>query len=575
MVNTILNKILIIFKTQWKIIFIVALVLIASSSIKLFAATQLGYLGDEPDDFANLNLDIEKTRNFYNGIISAEQSRLSHFVTAPIVYFAGNKYLFLSRVVSILAFNAFLVTVYLLLRLHLNRTRSLFGLITIASSCYLFSYSFLAMTSSGSVYLFLSTLSVYVYLRQIKNGVSKKSTHIALLGVIFGLAMSAKLFGILLLAATAFYDFMLQKQWKNPLSKSDITKVVQSHQFKAVFLFYFFWICINIVPISSALKLSMFVVLIPLIIGYFIYSAALERYSLNSFVRWLHIAIVAGMILIVTSPIYLNVKNVVKIFNWSDEWNSVNIIINPSIYDPFTTISVKYGLVAGILLIVSILFLAYKKRLSQLFSDYGLIFIILGVFLLIFMVVNNYFAWYPLVIFWILYIPFCYVFPEKITLNPKIITLALLLLLIPANEVYRYIKLFPNGQTDGAQYGEQYVGWNKPGFITFEALPLLKEYVSNSGYFPSELTVVDCALIPDHLERYNRYVIETINYYLQREEVYNFRCSENKVKSDYKYVMISNYTSKSFTSDLMVNYKVDKQFYVNSVNVATIWVRNE
>lgn len=559
-------------KTHWKVVLIIALVIVASSAVKMFASSQLGYLGDEPDDFANLSLDISKTSSLFDGVMSSEQSRLPHFIVMPFFAFAGDAKLFMARLVSLLAFNGFLIVFYLLLRLHLSRARALFGFIAVASSSFLFSYSFLAMTSSNSLYLFLSTLSMYVYLRQTKKGETKNSTQMAVLGLIFGLAMGAKLFGVILLAIVAFYDFVKRKQWKLVLAKRDIKKLSLSHQFRAVIIFYAVWLGVNIIPSSPAVKATLFVVILPLTVGYFIYSVVNEKFTLNSYVRWLYVTVVSGLFLILASPIYLNIKNVIGIFNWSEKWNSVNVIMNPSFFDPFITIGVKFGLVAGVLLSASLLILAYKKQLSKMLKEYGLLFLVFAVFLLIFLLVTNYFAWYPLVIFWILYIPFCYIFPEKIRRSTLSIIVALLLMLIPVYEVYRYAKIFPNGQTDGAQYGDDYVGWNKPGFITFEGLPLLRDYILG-GAFNDEVVVAKCVLIPEQLDRYTKYVTRTINYYLYEEGVNNFLCLEGKLQDDYKYIATSNYTSLSFIATLEDDYVKQKEFYVNTVNVATLWVK--
>lgn len=554
---------------------VIFMVLVSVSAVKLYSATQLGYLGDEPDDFANISKDIQSIKTFFDNTISAEQSRLPHIVTLPFIYFAGNEKLFAARVVSILAFNAFLIVFYLILRLNLSRSRSMFGFIAAACSSFLFSYSLLAMTSSNSLYIFLSALSIYLYLRQTKKGNSKNSKQVATLGMVFGLAMAAKLFGVIVLTVVMVYDFIRQKQWKNLIEFDELKKITKSMQFIGVLVFYIIWLGVNLLPVSSALKLSIFVIAIPIISLYFIYFAILENFKVESFIRWVYLTLVAGMFLVISSPIYLNFKNVLGIFDWSEKWNSVNIIVNPSIYDPFITIGIKFGLIACIVLVFTILFLLFKKRLITMFKEYGLLFLIFGVFSLIFMLVTNYFAWYPLVIFWILYIPLCYVFPKKFNKNSASLLIGLALLVcIPLYETYRYLNLFPNAQTDGAQYGEEYVGWNKPGFITFEGMPLLRDYIL-SGQVEDENIIAKCVLIPEHVDKYRRYVLSTINIYMKQEGVDNFKCIDAESDIKFKYVITSNYTSDSFINSLSEDYIGKKEFYVNTVNVATIWEKND
>lgn len=569
MFKNILTKIL-----KNKHLLIVGLTLIIITSFKLYAASQIGILGDEPDDFANIALDNAAVKNFYNDISSAEQSRLPHNISLPFILLSNNHQVFAARFISILVFTGFLLVFYFLLRLHLNKPRALFGFLLASFSSYMFSFSVFAMTTSNSLYLLFSTLALYLYLKQRKEKTINQSWQIAYLGVIFGLAMASKLFGVILFFIVLIFDFIKYKRWQNIIDIKETKKLFASNQGVLIIIFFLFWLLINFVPILPIYKLILLSPLLLLTLGGFIYFAIKEKLKLNSMIQWVYCLAISGMVLIVASPIYLNIKNVINIFDWTENWNGVaGITINPTFWDPFLTIGIKFGIVSGIFLVATIIALVATKQFKKMVSDYGLLFIVFGSFLTIFFAVTNFIMWYPLVIFWILYIPFCYVIPENPSRKPIDAVVIVILLAIPSYEVFRYAKLFPYSHTDGAQYGSQYVGWNKPGFITFDAMPMLKDYVYEN-YNSLEYTTADCALLPRTIERYNKYAVENFNYYLEQKGIYNFECvNVNKAERDL--VITSNYTEQDFVDSLYDDYSAEEEFYINTVKTVTVWKKKQ
>jgi hypothetical protein len=54
-----------------------------------------------------------------------------------------------------------------------------------------------------------------------------------------------------------------------------------------------------------------------------------------------------------------------------------------------------------------------------------------------------------------------------------IVVAALSFVVILTGNVWRYASWYPYGHFDGAQYGNEYVGWNRAGLVSFEILPAL------------------------------------------------------------------------------------------------------
>ena len=541
--------------------------------VKIVAAHRLSYIADEPDDFTNILSDVAKAPLFFVGALSPDQGRLSHLLTLPALLAGKTGALFVGRLISIFAYSFFLVAVYKLLRLRLSSLQSFFGMVITGSSSYLMSFSVFAMTTSNNFFMLFGTLALYYYLKHFNGNQKSGIFQAGVLGVYLGLTTSAKLFGVIILLTVLLYDAVLHHRDKRDYHKSDFRSYINSDLGKLNSLFVAVWLLINIWPTYPGLKL---VIMIAVSLGYLGYlwlclSDQKNATARNGFIfRWLLIIHTAFIITIISSPIYFNIRNVLGIFNWFHAWNSTSFIVHASRFDFFTLVGVKFGLIAGVYVVTALALLIKRRQLGRLWQDFSLLWLVFLVFALIFIRATFFVAWYPLFIFWFLYLPLCYVMPEHIRwTKPTTVLLAILLFALPVYENVRYLRLFPYGQTDGAQLGSQYVGWNRPGFITFEGIPLIATYLE-SGAVPAGHMA--CLLVQN--QRYNGYAVQVINAYLVQHNVTNLSCVKTTKYTTSSTVLTSVYSDPTELKGITTHYHAQKTIVVNTVPVVTVWRKN-
>ena len=499
--------------------------------LKLYAAHKLSYIGDELNDIRHINLDISDYRNFFSHIEDPAQSRLSQLICIPIILLFRTNALFATRILSIVINSIYLFVFFRLLRLKLSFSRSMYGTVLASLSCYLFSFSILNMSSSDNTYILFSTLALYLYLKnhaKISNKLSIKDT--AVLGIVIGLSIAAKLFGLTILVSVFIYDFWMH--YKNKATRVEIinTKLSSSRSSLKLgtlnFSFLLIWIEVNIAPLPSVLKFYLMVgaSILYLIACIYMYLHENSKETAKNLIeKWILLTTTALITTIIFSPIYFNINNIFEIRNWLQSWSSQSTGLIHSYKDIYIIIAVKFGLFAGALLAIALLKLYKTGRLKALINDYLLLIIVAIIQLIIFTFSEWLLTWYALMIFPFLYIPFAYIWPDKKILSKRFSSNLLIaaLIFIPIFEQYRYIKIFPYGETDGAQFGPKYVGSNKPGFITFEFIPeLVKFFKNNQSTYENK--DIFCAISNNTV--INDYVIDVVNTELHNAGLHNTKC---------------------------------------------------
>lgn len=275
---------------------------------------------------------------------------------------------------------------------------------------------------------------------------------------------------------------------------------------------------------------------------------------------------------LIVSPIHLNFMNIYKLTKWSSLWHHNKNYINPSRFDIFTIIGIKLGVFVIVLTLLSIIFLIANKKLIQFLKDYALILLIIVLNLAIFVWVKFVIVWYPLFIMPFLYLPLIYVFPKDlIKIRQPLIAIMLgILFLVPIMEQVRYWKLFPFGHIDGAQYGEEYIGWNKPGMITFESMNYVAKYFKENEHYLDSGSI-DCKVVRSDII-FSDWAPRLINLILSQQGASGFSCSNKYDELPSKYALTSVYTDSSSLAKINQDYKTIHLFNEAGVPFARLWV---
>ncbi len=543
--------------------------------VKFSAATQLNYYSDEPDDYGNIIGDLKTIPSFFDRIASADQARLPHLVTVPITIVFGDDSLLPSRMLYIAIHLAYLVVIYKLFRLSLSKVKALYGLAMVALSAYLFSFSVFTMTTSSSLFLLLGTLMVYVYLRYVPPPGVKKIVSVntvAILGVVSGLALASRFFAVLILVSIFMHDAYINRRL---LKKNNTYRIWQLPYENLNIIFTIIFITINIVVTDPILKL---IAIAGLIVYYGIYFIVEylghrdKRLDVGFLSKWVVIVHTAFVFTLLGSPVHLNIKNIVRIFEWSSTWHKVENYINPSRFDIFTIMGVKTGWLAGIAILCALGLIAWRRQMAVFVKTYLLFIILILIHLIVFLKVKYVIVWYPLFLMPFFYLPLAYIFPDtkKQILNPLGFCLLLVLLFIPLQEQYRYWRLYPYGHIDGAQYGKEYIGWNKPGAITFEATGQVADYfVANQQSLPPG--TIDCRMTTS--VKYNPWASRLLSLILADAGWYMYQCLDMPQEADSPYAITSLYIPDSELESLSQLYKKEKVFTEKGIPIATLWVK--
>lgn len=465
----------------WFVLAVLTIVLLYCGVVKITAATQMSYFTDEPEDAMIVASDISTAPYFFESSRAPDQARLPHLVALPITLAFSDQALLATRVLYIFIHIIYLCLIYKLFRLHVSRLQALYGFALTALSSYLFSFSIFTMTSSNNLYLLFGTLVVYLYMKQPRGTSSANLRDLTLLGITLGLALGTRFLSAIILGTIFVYDAWSQRDilrqqkdtfkqlWKFPYS------VLNGGFCVAI-------IIINLMPRTPYLQIGLTAVTV---VGYMILLGReyrlrnTRKLPLSFLQRWLLIGSTATVFTFLASPVHLNLRNIMPIFQWSSIWHKTTNFINPSWFDIFTVIGVKTGWIVGILIALAIGLIAWRRQMGKFVKTYALPILLVIIHMLIFVKIKYIIAWYPLFLIPFFYLPFVYIFPKSLQAlkRPSQAVLFVILMLIPLSEQYRYWRLFPYGHIDGAQYSRQYIGWNKPGIVTFEGLNQIATYL--------------------------------------------------------------------------------------------------
>jgi hypothetical protein len=470
------------------------LIILLFLCLRLAALLTLPQLGDEPDDLNILRIDMGSLEHFFltPQTYELEQSRLPFLISAPLVLAFKEKALIPLRLLFYACHLGYLALSFYLVWLITGRRRAaLVYVLLLATSCYLASFSIFAITTGDSLYLLfhIAALASYLKSRQtwLAAGVFPGLLRLA---VLLGACTASKLFGVLLLAALALFDLLQGRGAPRKLRGVRPGVLLAAG---AVFLAAL--LLVNLAP--PPLPAAAFRLRAALVLGCG-YLGLLAAWLLREKRRpdppaaagfllfWGAVAVTAFCTTLVLSPVYLNLRNLLRTVTWFGAWNSGPLVARSRPGDMAIIMVLKYGLVScaalAALLVLNLRCAPYRLRggPGSVICSSGFLFLL--VFVIHFSIISltrHKVTWYPLAVFPFLYLPLVRLFWTAERSGSRRLKTAVLLCLalIVADNAGRYLYWFPYGHFDGAQYGREQIGWNRAGFITFEVQPDLLAYL--------------------------------------------------------------------------------------------------
>jgi len=451
---------------------------------RLIAIWQLPMIGDEPVDLAIIAWDLRKVSLFFSGVPAPDAGRLSFEVAPPIAAIYRSWDALIPLRLLFLGFHlAYFFFCYKLILEETRRKSSALVYVLLGfTSCYLAGLSFWILTAGDQLYLLLHVICIYYFRRSYKGeGEEGGLRNYLMLTLFLGLCTASKLWGVFLIVS--FFIFYCVNQ--NPFKRVRIGSVSPVKVIGVSVIFLAVLVAVNVASIGAMTKLFCAVGASWLYLMVFIswliqeHRRKFKGSAANGLLIWVALTISTFCLLLVFSPVFLNLTNIVRVFDFPKAWYQGAIVANAYWHDIPVIMIVKFGLVScGMLLLATLVFLRSRIGKKRMIAKNSFAMLMALVFIVHFCVITSVKHkgfWYPLAIFPFLYLPFVWMWNEAENARSprKIIAAAFCILVVLLDNGYRYIRWFPYTHLDGAQYGNYFIGWNKPAGVTYEAMPAL------------------------------------------------------------------------------------------------------
>jgi hypothetical protein len=550
--------------------------------VKFTAIRELGFLGDEPDDYKIIRRDLRSISSFFEESYAHDQARLPHLVSIPVILLFKKGSLLAVRLLYIGIHVIYLWLFYRMMRLKFPDSQALYCTVLVGSSAFLASFSIFAMTSSNNLFLLGIVAALYYYLRHLESATERVPERVfVIFPLLLGLCVASRLWGVFVLVSIFVYDLVLRIRERRLIStRPEGLRLVSLSLLNTLFTLS---IAVqNLLPWPPRERLVLSLVLAGLyLVGMGILWARGRSTVFMSFPwRWSLIVHGAFNFTLVLSPNYMNFANIVAIFDWHRIWNVSDVLINPNPLDIIYIVLVKFGAFNTVVLVLAMLVMYRSKELGLFVKSCSLFLLFSAVNAVFLLIPEFVVTWYPISVFQFLYLPISALITYLPRISRRFVYAGLLVLCValPAHEQVRYLRLWPYGHLDGYQYGEEFIGWSKPGFVTFEGIPLLYNHLASRS--EQELTTVIVCAVPSRM--YNRYAAEALNAHFTRRGLqrYFFLSYYDLFSPDHPLqvlrrhrglVVTSNYTPAEIVTELETTARELHRFKVLDLVVARLW----
>lgn len=569
--------------------------IIVSLYLRVYALVTLPIVGDEVEDSIILKTDSSQHPDFFENVRAPSQSRLPFEVTTPIVnllelsknQLVQNQSLIPTRLLFFVFNGLFLFICYKISRAILKeKTSSQIFLLFLITSSYLSSFSIFTLTTSDSMFLAFAALSFYLFYKScMKQNQTGVFVNPMMFAIVMALAIASKLTGVLFLIGYFIFHVVVMGTKKLRVSGMDPMAILKINLFTILGI-----LIVNALDIfSPAEKVAAVLLIVCAYVLLLTVQIVMAKRSAKSFevpvvTFWAVIVSTCFLMTIAISPIYININNVLGAVGWFSEFGGGEggMLEGSKFYDLPFILLVKFGLISTFLLIIpTAIFI--KERLYKklgIFSKLSLVIFI--IYFTATSLVKHTVVWYGLPIFAFLYLPFVWLWDYAFRMKKQALILLALFcaLVVIGDNTYRYLYWYPYGHFDGAQYGEQYIRWDRPGFVTFEVLPPIHDYLMNYYDQSDKQSEVRVATSLSELGGFNEWATTMLNEYTKPFKK-NFRVNYYYVSNDmlrendldYDLILTSPIYNKPSDDrmKLLGGYFLEKQIVIKNIRMASIW----
>jgi len=565
--------------------------------LRIYPALTLPLHGDEGSDLYIVSRDAVSFSRFFSDEISFafDQSRFSHLIGAIIMGITGvNSANLLEklgtiRLVFLLFHIGYLIVSYrLIMGVSGDRRAAWIYTFLLSVSCYLSSFSISMMTTGEGVFMLFHLLSIKIFYENFQkaaegDGIFKQ---FLLLSLVLALCIAGKLFGVLLLIS--FFVFALCNS--KTVRQFSITTAHPGMILGASLSFFITIVLINVFSIPlmtksiAALASGLLYVCCMLVLAAKEHRGRYLPRKIHFVAFWALLAFVTFTLVLVFSPIYLNLKNIINVFSWYGTWNAGAVAPDSKYYDALIILVMKYGIASTVVLVAAAgtgLFFMITSPSSDNRSPAGsfhfLIMIVITLHVVLISTAQFKLVWHPLAVFPFLYLPFAGLWVMVSNGKPVVLKYILIVavLFVAGDNLYRYGSWYPHGHLDGGQYGSRFVGVNKPCFVTFEGIPVFFEYITGEMENDS-VKIRQINVKGSNSPILNSYLQRMLALYFKTKGLGGIRFVRRSLQADRSDVIVSSpiYNPECEQELSGGDYTRIKTLSISKVIIATVWKRN-
>ncbi len=578
--------------SYFSIVFWVLITLLLS--LRIYPAFTVPPFGDEGSDFIVLYKDYVGVMNFFDAdmVMASDQARLSHLLGGLVISILGVDNVDMFNDIGIIRMIFFFIhIVYLVVSYHFikklfnDREAAYLYTFFLTASCYLAAYSTAVMTTGESVYMLFQLLSIWAFYSSFKSALADKGNFsgFSLLSILLAACIASKLFGLFILIAFGAFHLIHLPKMRTLWIKSVDPKYMAALSMA----FFFIILAINFIPMPLKIKtiaaLGLGIIYLVSWIGLAVceHKGAFSPKKINFIYFWGLLTFCCFTLVLVISPIYLNLSNLLDVFSWFDTWGAEKINIVSSKVDALVIMMLKFGAIPTVLLVIVILskikrmrLMSRDHRLNFLSSIQFLLILVVGLNLLLISMVQLKLPWHGLSVFPYLFVPFATLFPILKTKGRSFVKVFVIavLIVVPMDNIYRYLHWYPYGHFDGGQYGKDHIGLNRSCLVSFELVPTFYDFFStlnqkeNYSYQSVNVQGVNVRVLND-------YLIQMLTAYFHHKGQKQVQFISDKLNKDHSDLILS---SPIFTPDIEARLRADsyqkiKTLTIADIAVASVW----
>jgi hypothetical protein len=562
--------------------------------LRSYPAITLPLFGDEGDDLHIIAKDASSLKYFFSDKYTHawDQARFPHLVAALIIGITGiNAENILNRLgtirfVFLLFHMGYLAVSYrLITSVTKSRTAAFLYILLLSTSCYLASFSIAMLTSGDAAFMFFHILSIKIFYDNFVYAAEHDGLfpRFLLFSLVIACCIASKLFGVLLLVSFFLFQFIYRKKM-SPLKIA--TAPPRAILITAIgFLLIITLLNLSPIPLltKSIAALSVCMLYFGIIIRFILQEGSQKNkiIKINLLSFWALLSFVSFTLVLCLSPIYLNVKNLLNIFGWFGTWNTGAIAQKSKFYDAIIIMMIKFGILPCLLMLLTAsagiyFFLKYAKKNNFPFPNNFVVLTSIIFFTHLFLICSIQFklVWHSLAVFPFLYLPFTWLF--LFLKNKNMVALKYILvtavIFVSADNMYRYFSWYPYGHLDGGQYGEKYIGINKPCFVTFECIPIFYDYIKKNAENKNG-HVKQINVRGSSTPVLNNYLRKMLVQYFTGKGLTNIHFVSRDLRWDPSDMILSSpvYNPKFEKKLASNNYKIIKSLSISGVTIGNVW----